>query len=150
LDGWREAFRHIQRHPITGDLLGSKFSWHTAGRLVENYPHNTFLTIALKSGIPGVLLLAVPLGLLLWRAVRISARFKGELASSALLGITASVGALLVYSLYNLLFESPFMAWPTWAMMGLVIAISDEELSIRDHRAEGSKVVGVPGDAVRE
>lgn len=127
LDGWREALRHIQMHPITGDRFGTQFSWHTAGRLVENYPHNTYLTIALKSGIPGLLLLGAPVIVLLWRAVKMSGRFNCELSGAALLGVTASVSALLMFGTYNLLFESPYLAWPTWAMIGLVLAMSDRE-----------------------
>jgi hypothetical protein len=125
LAGWQEALRHIQRNPITGDGFGSQFSWQVAGRLVENYPHNTYLTIALKSGIPGVLLLVAPLMLLGWRALKVRARFNTEASHALFLGVTASLLALLVFGFYNLLFESPFLAWPTWALIGLALAMSD-------------------------
>jgi hypothetical protein len=125
LAGWQEALRHIQHNPVTGDRLGTQFSWRVPDRLVENYPHNTYLTVALKSGIPGLLLLGAPLLLLLWRAMKLSGRFRMEPSYAALLGITASVSALLVYGIYNLLFESPYLAWPTWFMIGLLLALSD-------------------------
>jgi O-antigen ligase len=141
LAGWQEALRHVAANPLTADRFGTQFSWHVAGRLVENYPHNTFLTIALKSGIPGLLLLVAPLALLLWRALKMTGRYNRRSSYALMIGITAAASALLVFGIYNLLFESPYLAWPTWAMLGWVLAMSDGRPQSADGTLEGLGVV---------
>ncbi len=120
--GWKEALRHVEHNPIWADGLGRQFTWTAAGRLVTNYPHNTFITVALKSGIPGLLLLLVPLAVLYWRSARRALATHGTPGGRALSGYLAASLALSLYGTFNLLLESPYLAWPFWAFAGMLLA----------------------------
>ncbi len=126
LAGWKEALRHIRSSPLTGDGMGGLFTWRVPDRLVVNYPHNTYLTVALKTGLVGALLLIVPTLLILGRAVvGVLRSVRAGSPDLPLVAVTAAALCLAVYGSFNLLLESPFLAWPTWTALGLTLALSD-------------------------
>jgi hypothetical protein len=129
LEGWREALHHIGRSPVLGDRFGTQFSWNYGTRHVENYPHNTYLTLALKSGIPGALLFCLPLAFVVRRtllAIRTEPRAPWD---PILVASVGGIAALTIYGSLNLLLESPFLAWPLWGLIGLALARADRRLA---------------------
>jgi O-antigen ligase len=123
LAAWSEALDRVRADPLTGGGLGAPFGWDYAGTQVENRPHNTFLTVVVKSGVPGLLLLLLPLLWLYATCVRRS--LEPTLPPGArrpLVGLLAAHVAVTVYGGFNLLLESPYVAWPYWALAGAIVA----------------------------
>lgn len=130
LAAWSTALDLVESEPMTGTGLGTPFTWSVGGFQVENRPHNTFLTVAVKSGVPGLLLLAVPLGWLYVAAVRTCLDVAVPLpARHRLAGLLAAHAALTTYGGFNLLLESPYVAWPYWVLTGAMLAVRHDGLA---------------------
>ena len=86
--------------------------------------HNTPVTIAAETGIPGIALFAwVVVAALLAAFRRVGWSFAGR--TSLIAGL--ALGAILVHSFfYNAFFEDP-MAWGLFALIALVVAVPREE-----------------------
>jgi O-antigen ligase len=131
LGTWKNALRLVAHHPMTGVGFGIPVMVYAATEPPDkmespyNYglPHNTFITMALRMGIPGLVVLLLILGTWLQGLWRIRAR-------SALAPILL---ALVVYACcygnFALLFERPFMAMPFWTLVGLGMALERQPTS---------------------
>jgi O-antigen ligase len=142
---WRNAVDLLVRSPIRGVGFGEPINVYADVRPRENpnpyndgLPHNTYLTVALRMGIPGVSCLAIVLVTWFRRMWRL--RFRSPLAPVIL--TTTVYGC--VYGFFGLFLERPFMAMFFWCVVGLGLTldrlVSAEMLTGMD----GSKTQG-PG-----
>jgi O-antigen ligase len=131
---WPEVLERIQARPLTGygfgrglfrraltDEIGSPLTWHA---------HNLFLDIALQSGIPGLLLFLLLLGVIVregWRAVRDGADDASVACGLALLGLVAG---MVVRNMTDTLFVRQNALF-FWAAVGILIGL------IQQRRAKG-------------
>jgi O-antigen ligase len=114
-----QGIRIAEHHPIQGVGIGGfKRAYADRVGLRGKEPkkaasHNTAVTVAAETGIPGLLLLGWLLAAAIWVTLRrAGSAFKGR----ACLAIAAAVSAIAVHSLfYNALFEDPMF----WSLLGL-------------------------------
>ena len=129
LGAWRNALVRIEASPWLGigygpqAILFSEDGCDTVPSPTSNCgtAHNTFLTLAMRMGVPCALLLCGALGSLLVRSARISTRSSQD--SSGNLAPVAAATALLsflVFGLTSLLFESPYLSSVVWVLAGVV------------------------------
>jgi O-antigen ligase len=132
LGAWRNAVALIGAHPVRGVGFGTPINVYPVDEPPEkmaspyNYglPHNTYLSVALKTGIPGLALLLT--GLAAWFRRVWSMRPQSPWACGlAALGIYGCF-----YGYFALFFERPFMAMPFWILIGLGLAL--ERLTARE------------------
>jgi len=126
LDAWSEVLKRAQARPLTGDGLGSPFEFRYYSWVVRVPPHNTYLTVLLKSGLVGVALLALALVWTYSIAIRaLFARTHDLRSQIFLVGLLGAHASLSIYGLFFLLLESPYLAWPYWAVTGAILSISN-------------------------
>jgi len=104
----REALKQIGLHPVLGLGLGATLTFFSplpnpaTGRsgvqYTSTYLHNSYTWMAVKTGIPGLLLLVTLIGLTLLRAGRLALRGSSQFVSVGGLGVFASLAALAVVS----------------------------------------------------
>lgn len=125
LAAWSQALTVVQGSPITGAGLGTVFMWNFGLELVQNHPHNTFLTVMVKSGFVGVCLLAPALLWMYVTALRrsLQADFPAD-DRRLLVALLAGHVAMTAWGAFNLMLESPYLAWPYWALAGGILALS--------------------------
>ena len=117
-----QGIRIAEHHPILGVGIGGfKRAYADRVHLKGKEPkkaasHNTAVTVAAETGIPGLILL----GWLIFQALFVTLRRAGSaFKGRACLAIAAAVAAIGVHSLfYNALFEDP-MFWGLLALTGL-------------------------------
>jgi O-antigen ligase len=125
LTTWKNALRLVAHHPLDGVGFGTPVMVYAAEEPPDkmespyNYglPHNTFITMALRMGIPGLAILLLILATWadgLWRI-----RNRSPLAPVLL----ALVVFACCYGNFALLFERPFMAMPFWTLIGLGLVL---------------------------
>jgi O-antigen ligase len=123
---WPEIFRYIEARPLTGygfgrgvlrDQLQSHFKdidtnlWHA---------HNLFLEALIQSGLPGMLLLVVLLGVLLREAWRV-ARQADEATAACGIALLAVIAGMLVRNMTDSLFVRQ-NALLFWGVSGVLLA----------------------------
>jgi O-antigen ligase len=131
LGAWRNAVELIRAHPVGGVGFGTPVDVYPVDEPPQkiespfNYglPHNTYLTVALKTGIPGLTLLLTALAAWLRCMWRLRAR------SAWACGVVALGVYGCFYGYFALFFERPFMAFPFWVVIG--IGLSLERLTAR-------------------
>jgi O-antigen ligase len=131
LGAWRNAVELIGENPVSGVGFGTPINVYPVDEPPEkmespfNYglPHNTYLTVALKTGLPGLALLLAGLAVWLRRVWRLRARSTWACAVVAL-GVYGCC-----YGYFALFFERPFMAFPFWVVIG--VGLSLERLTER-------------------
>jgi O-antigen ligase len=132
---WYEVFDGVRDRPwghgfATWDFL---FTWNDP----LTGSHNSFLDLAYRIGVAGLLVfLALPV--LLVRDVRRLARETGARAQSLLVTACAAMIAFLLFSAFNVAFESPQISIVFWALLGIgSVALERHRLSA-SIRAAGS------------
>jgi O-antigen ligase len=125
LGAWRNAVELIRAHPVGGVGFGAPINVYPVDEPPEkmespfNYglPHNTYLTVALKTGLPGLVLLLTALAVWLRRMWRLRAR------STWACAVVAFSVYGCCYGYFSLFFERPFMAFPFWVVVGIGLAL---------------------------
>jgi O-antigen ligase len=132
---WYEVFDGVRDRPwghgfATWDFL---FTWNDP----LTGSHNSFLDLAYRIGVAGLLVfLALPV--LLVRDVRRLARETGARAQSLLVTACAAMIAFLLFSAFNVAFESPQISIVFWVLLGIgSVALERHRLSA-SIRAAGS------------
>jgi hypothetical protein len=122
---WKNALRLVAHHPITGVGFGVPVMVYAAEEPPDkmespyNYglPHNTFITMAMRMGVPGLAILLLILATWLTGLWRI--RRRSPLAPV----LMALVVYACCYGNFALLFERPFMAMPFWTLVGIGLVL---------------------------
>jgi len=149
---WREAVRGIQESPLLGKGWGAphEFSFVVlqSGKLqtFDVSPHNTYLWLAYKAGVPALLLFMLFIARLLVGAVqryhrvarvdRVQAAF---LIGTVLIQVTYSIGAL-----WWDYFTVVFMSIPIWLNLGILAVLSSGSMD-QDREDSGSCAVARSG-----
>jgi len=113
---WYEVFDGVRDRPwghgfATWDFL---FTWNNP----LTGSHNSFLDLTYRVGVVGLLVfLAMPV--LLVRDVRRLARETGARAQVLLVTVCAAMIAFLLFSSFNVVFESPQMSLMFWVLLGI-------------------------------
>ena len=114
---WAEAVRRFVENPVMGEGFGVPFTFENES--VDVRPHNTFLTVLYKMGVMGF----VPVVLLLsnlyvggWRALR---RHRNRTHAFLLYSFLLGHLSISLFGMFNLLFESPFLASVYWLSAGV-------------------------------
>ena len=100
----REALRQIRIHPLTGIGLGGAITFFSpfynpatqnpGVQYTTTYLHNSYTWMALKTGIPGLLLLVATVGFVLVRGARLAVRGSSRFVKVGALGIVASLTSI--------------------------------------------------------
>jgi O-antigen ligase len=133
-----EGLRIAVDHPVTGVGLGgfkraygSRVGFKAADP-ARAASHNTPITVAAETGVPGLLLFGWLVGTALWLPFRRSSR---SFAGRASLSFGLALLAILVHSLfYNAFFEDPM----SWGLLGLVAMSYAWRTSTRASRARSN------------
>ena len=129
---WEYALKLWYSHPLFGVGYGAQLLPYSVdpqqfqpGRFNGGMPHNTFLFLLARMGLPGISLVCFCWISGLWSAARTAAqnRLADNLAAANALAAMAGYGAL------NLFFERPSHNVPFWIM--LAVAVRLVETSIR-------------------
>jgi O-antigen ligase len=131
LGAWRNAVELIGAHPVGGVGFGTPVDVYPLDEPPQkmespfNYglPHNTYLTVALKTGLPGLVLLLTALAVWVVRMWQLRARSTWACAVVAF-GVYGCC-----YGYFSLFFERPFMAFPFWVVIG--VGLSLERMTAR-------------------
>lgn len=126
LDAWAETVRRLEANPVVGDGLGSPFSFQTGTLQFQVLPHNTYLTVLLKSGLIGGVCLLTILLYSYAKAVRFLFGRRIGQDCSAVLGLLAAHVSLSVYGFFFYLLESPYLAWPYWVLTGALLYLTSK------------------------
>jgi O-antigen ligase len=127
LDYWGGAVRIVRDYPWFGTGPGTFGSiypkYKTAATEEAQLVHNNFLEMWSDSGVAAFVVFAAMWGVGLWEAARV-ARRRGDAMSGALVAALAawSVHGLLDFDLYV-----PGVAWPAFALLGVVQGLRVEE-----------------------
>ena len=138
LAAWKNALVRIEASPWFGigygppAILYPASGCDTAPSPTSNCgsAHNTYLTLAVRMGIPSAVLLCALLGWLLSRSVlsaRKSARDPGRDLSSFV--AFAALLSCAVFGLTGLLFESPYLGSVVWVLAGVIAHQTTESTS---------------------
>ncbi len=126
---WSNAIAQIETHPWLGIGFGSNallfpaIECDTTPSPTSNCgaAHNTYLTLAMRMGVPLTLLLCALFGWLLLRAAASSVRSGPDPAASYTTFAAASVLlSFSVFGLTGLLFESPYLSPVVWVLAAIV------------------------------
>ena len=113
---WLEAFERFSAQPVTGEGFGIPFSFELSD--TDPRPHNTYLTILYKTGLLGILPLAVLLTSFHWKGWNCLRTIPGGHDSLLLYVLLIGQLTMSVYGFLNLLLESPFLASIYWLILG--------------------------------
>ncbi len=128
-NAWRHALKRIRGAPWTGigfgapALLHPKSNCDTAPSPTSNCgsAHNTYLTLAMRMGIPAALLVGAVLAWLLAGSARaILWPGRAPPADSALVIAALAFMSFLVFGATSLLFESPYLSSVVWVLAGAI------------------------------
>lgn len=136
LAGWEEAVQSFLANPILASGLGSPFEWLSGRAMVQNRPHNTYLTILAKTGLSGMAPLLIVVAAFYSRAWRALRRATDLRHRGILLALTASHVALSVFGIFNLLLESPYLAIFFWGIMGVLVGVEQRQLACAERKVE--------------
>lgn len=128
LAGWEEAINSFLSNPILGTGFGEPFDWYSGRALVENRPHNTYLTILIKTGLTGIVPFLFIVLSFYWYALRAFWRATDLPHKAVLLTLIAAHVGLSVFGIFNLLLESPYLAIFYWGIMGVLVAVEQRRL----------------------
>jgi len=152
---WAKAVARIRAQPWTGIGFGPEPALYPSSYCdapespISNCgnAHNTYLTLAMRTGIPSFMLWAVAS---LWVAggyARAVLRHKNDEAvvRTAVL-LTAILASLLVFGFFSLFFESPYLSPYYWVTLG-VMAETTRRLRTGEGPHSGSTLSVSPGAA---
>jgi len=129
ISAWQKGLDYILANPITGIGFGPLLQTYPSNHCVQpvgetsncGNPHNTFLTIIIRMGIPislfyfGATLLTLAKGLLkLW-----SRPIETDAWRTLLFLMLVNI-VMLIYGGVSLFFESPFLSAPYWVFFGML------------------------------
>jgi putative inorganic carbon (HCO3(-)) transporter len=125
------GIRIARAHPVAGVGVGgfaTAYSRRTERALKLSASHDTPVTVAAESGVPGLLLFVWLMAAVFRDAVR---RVDRSFAGRVSLGAGLALAAILVHSLfYNDFFEDP----TTWGLLGLLaLAVPRREEAAKVH-----------------
>jgi O-antigen ligase len=119
LTAWTEAIHRIQASPIFGQGFGRPFGWHWNNLDIVNRPHNTYLWLAVNTGLLGLLIFIGFVGSVASAAYRDLRGARTAWVYRFVLGATGAFVAYLVFGSLNLLLESPYLAIGFWSLAAL-------------------------------
>lgn len=129
LAAWRNAWHRISESPLTGIGFGPAPALHSDIDCVIAYSpisncgnaHNTYLTLAMRMGIPAILYF---LGMNGYAIVRFSSALYRRTTeiSLALVGVVALVAYVSfgIYAFMSLFFESPYLSSLYWTLLAVM------------------------------
>ncbi len=131
IQAWGNAITRIRRQPLAGIGFGPPaalfpdFHCQIAHSPLSNCgnAHNTYLTIAMRMGVPVFALFAAINVVAVARAVRTARDLPAEPPTRTVL--LTSYASLAVYGGTSLLLESPYLAALFWSVMGALGAVGD-------------------------
>jgi O-antigen ligase len=128
---WSNALARIRRSPLLGigfgppSALFPDFQCEIFSSPLSNCgnAHNTYLTLAMRMGLPILALFGTASGMALWRGLRsVREATAATEGVSALMLLLASTVSLAAYGFMSLLLESPYLAVLFWTTLGGVAA----------------------------
>jgi O-antigen ligase len=128
---WRNALLRIRHSPWVGVGFGPPaalfpdFHCELASSPLSNCgnAHNTYLTIAMRMGLPVLALVAAVNLVALGRGLAaLGGRGEGGKSTSSLVVILGLYAGLATYGVTSLLLESPHLAVPFWVIVGTLAA----------------------------
>jgi len=132
LSFWKFLLEESARRPFIGVGFGrpSNFEWNgihydrRTGDPQDPFdviaPHNSFLNLLYRTGLPGFLALAAIMLLAVIRLVPVARRTRGEDKALAI-WLLAAIAATTVAASFNVALEGPFMGIFFWAVLGLAL-----------------------------
>jgi O-antigen ligase len=116
---WKEALKSGATHPILGTGFGPPFAVDLGYRVDHDIdPHNSYVAIFYRLGIPGILAL-----LFLWvpilREAFLSCRSDPERRLWVGMALSGHVG-VAIFAFFNVAFEGPYMGIPFWVSLAIV------------------------------
>ena len=120
---WRQAMSYGMSHPLMGAGFGPALvpdSGYPVNDRVD--PHNSYIAIFYRLGLPGIIAL-----LLLWIPIlrRAHQRCRVEPAARFRIGIALSAHlAVAVFACFNVVLEGPYMGIPFWVTLALLYQTS--------------------------
>jgi O-antigen/teichoic acid export membrane protein len=165
----RESFRSIRENPWSGVGLGNSYrevttlqgenlGWMVNARGITDiyrftrYVHNSFLMIAVKMGIPGILTFLWFCAAFLVSSWIIFRRIKHDMARGVVLGAFAGFVGVLLWSIFHSHLMEPQSTPVIALMVGLVAGIGPlyEPKSMSSHTIIRSNLIQYPKDSHRK
>ena len=129
---WRFTIEEAARQPLWGVGFGtpSNFEWsgiHYDSRTGDptdpfdvSGPHNSFLNVLYRTGVPGFVALLAILAIALTGLVRLATRTRGE-DRALTIWLLASIAATAAAASFSVALEGPFMGIFFWMILGLAL-----------------------------
>ena len=120
----RYLIAEIQRSPLLGAGFGQEISlrYHSTDSHDVD-PHNSFVAIAYRMGVPAAICLFLAILLISRRAGQVVRR-QDMLQASYLLACLGSFVSLCVFAAFNVVLEGPYMGIFFWLFLGLLLRFS--------------------------
>ena len=145
IEAWSRALERIRSSPITGIGLGPAPALYADRYCDTPYSptsncgnaHNTYLTLAMRMGIPVFLFFVATNLSVLTRFVRRAVRHSDE-AQPTLLApfLAAALASLGVYAFMSLFFESPYLSPLFWVVLAMMNTLANSTAGSRPGSAE--------------
>jgi O-antigen ligase len=130
---WRTALEDSKKRPFIGvgfipeipsyvsPELPNTGNYEKTGSPPVSGPHNSYLSIFVRMGVPGIILFVLPVGLCLFRMVRYIRSTGGDPLDLLLFYVVANG---FIYCMFNVGLESPTRAFALWLAFGVLLARS--------------------------
>jgi len=119
LEVWKRAINYGIEHPLMGAGFGRSMGDSLAfGETDRVDPHNSYVAIFYRMGLPGIIAFAI-----FWAQVIgvAFARCKRGTANRLLFGMALAAHiATAIFALFNVVLEGPYMGIPFWVSLALV------------------------------
>jgi O-antigen ligase len=129
LEKWKEGWALFLASPVLGQGFGRPVNTLKMERPVSDdefnlgLPHNTFLVSLVRQGILGTSVLLGVVGVWFWVTIK-SLRTASPPTRRDMVTLIAIVVMCLPYGFFSLFFESPYLAFPFWATIGLGMVLA--------------------------
>ncbi|MCH2547611.1 MAG: O-antigen ligase family protein [Alphaproteobacteria bacterium] len=132
LELWGVTIQKIMQSPWQGYGMLAGIDYHMTETYHTNSPHNIYLTTALTLGVPGLVILLMAIGNILWEMLRQLPWFSHAMIFSGLLLLDALASGMVDHSR---IVKGPS---PLWIIFWLPLAVGVGTL-IRSHRLHNSE-----------
>jgi O-antigen ligase len=143
----QERWPYFWNKVLNNPWLGYGDDWDPAlGEEGMDTPHNGYLALAVRSGLPALALFVTCVLTLIRKNVSILRRSRDQLSRCVALGSLAATVALCVHNVGDATFEVGMVGYTFWIMYGLAMVTQPEERKTSGESKDDGLLVGRPAD----